>query len=118
MTAAPGALEAFRHADQRGHAGGASSLGLLLERRGELARALAAYRRADERGDGDGAFNLGALLADDGDLAGARAAYLRASQRADAETAQKARTQLVRLDYPTQSLRGLSVSRTSGDHAS
>ena len=51
----------------------ASSLGVLLEQRGDLAGAEAAYRRADERGDAVGAFNLAAMLAERNDTAEAEA---------------------------------------------
>ena len=50
------AEEALAQADEQGHPQAATRLGLLLESRGDVARATAAYRRADERGDADGAF--------------------------------------------------------------
>jgi tetratricopeptide (TPR) repeat protein len=72
---------AFRRADERGDAGGAYNLGVLLEQRGELQEAEAAYRRADERGDAKGASNLGVLLVQRGELQEAEAAYRRADER-------------------------------------
>lgn len=44
----------YRRADAGGDSGGADSLGLRLESRGDLEGALAAYRRADTRDDPDG----------------------------------------------------------------
>jgi peptidoglycan hydrolase-like protein with peptidoglycan-binding domain len=82
----PGAAErAHREADSRGDAAAASDLGVVLERRGDLAGAEAAYRRADERGSADGAFNLAGMLLERGDLDGAMAAYRRADERGEAE---------------------------------
>lgn len=79
-----GAERAFRYADERGDAIGASNLGVLLEHRGDLVGAEAAYGRADARGSADGAFNLAALLVDRGDTEAAIAAYRRADRRGDA----------------------------------
>jgi tetratricopeptide (TPR) repeat protein len=87
-----GARAALRRADDRGDAGGASNLGVLLERQGDLDGAIAAYRRADERGHAVGAFNLAQLLAARGDLAGAQAAYRRAAERGDPEMQKRALT--------------------------
>ena len=70
---------AFRRGDERGDGGAASALGILLERRGDLAGAEAAFRRGDERGDGAAAHNLGLLLERRGDLLGAEAAFQRAA---------------------------------------
>ncbi len=78
-----GAERAYRAADERGDAVGASNLGVLLENRGDLTGAEAAYRRADARGSADGAFNLGALLEQRGDLVNALVAYERADARGD-----------------------------------
>ena len=54
----PAAEEAYRAADQLGHAAAAVSLGVLLEERDDLDGAEQAFRRADERGDATGAFHL------------------------------------------------------------
>jgi peptidoglycan hydrolase-like protein with peptidoglycan-binding domain/TPR repeat protein len=82
-----GAERAYRYADERGDAIGASNLGVLLEHRGDLAGAEAAYRRADAKGNSDGAFNLAAMLVERGDTEGAMAAYRRADRRGDAAAA-------------------------------
>ena len=50
----PAAEEAYRAADQLGHAAAAVSLGVLLEERDDLDGAEQAFRRADERGDANG----------------------------------------------------------------
>jgi TPR repeat protein len=76
-----GAVAAYRRADKRGDADGAFHVGLLLQRRGDLAEAEEAYRRADERGHADGANLLGVVLAKRGDPEGAEAAYRRADER-------------------------------------
>jgi len=78
-----GAEAAYRRGDERGDGVAASVLGLLLERRGDLAGAEAAYRRGDERGDGSAANNLGGLPGRRGDLVGAEAAYRRGDERGD-----------------------------------
>ena len=77
----------YKSADQRGDAAAASNLGVVLERRGDLAGAEAAYRRADARGSADGAFNLAGLLLERGDVEGAMHAYHRADERGDAAAA-------------------------------
>lgn len=78
---------AYRSADLRGDAAAASNLGVILERRGDLAGAEAAYRRADARGSADGAFNLAGLLFERGDVEAAIDAYYRADARGDATAA-------------------------------
>jgi hypothetical protein len=45
---------AWRRADERGHPGGASKLGLLLKERGDLEGATAAWRRAADPPDQQG----------------------------------------------------------------
>lgn len=78
---------AYGGADQQGDPAHACNLGVLLERRGDLAGAEAAYRRADAWGSADGAFNLAGLLLERGDWEGAIAAYRRADERGDAAAA-------------------------------
>ncbi len=75
---------AARRADERGEAGGAYNLGVLLLQRGDLEGAEAAWRRADERGEAAGAYNLGVLLEQRGDLEGAEAAWRRIEGCGDA----------------------------------
>ena len=75
------AEEWFARADERGHAAAAVNLGVLLEKRGDTARAAAAYRRADERGDADGSFELAMLLAHRNRLTEAEEALARADER-------------------------------------
>lgn len=82
-----GAKEAFRRADERGHAAGAFELGALLAEEGDRAGAKDAFGRADERGHPSAAFDLGALLLQDGDDAGAEDAFRRADARGDAAAA-------------------------------
>jgi peptidoglycan hydrolase-like protein with peptidoglycan-binding domain/TPR repeat protein len=82
-----GAEDAFRRADERGHAGAAFELGFLLAEEGDDAGATEAMRRADERGHPGGAFNLGVLLAAEGDLAGAKRAFRRAAERGHPDAA-------------------------------
>ncbi len=82
-----GAERAYRAADERGDAVGASNLGVLLENRGDLAGAEAAYRRADARGSADGAFNLAGMLLERGDADEAIDAYRRADARGDTRAA-------------------------------
>lgn len=77
-------LAALQRSDAAGDPHGATNLGVLLEKRGDLKGALAAYKRADRRGDVNGSFNLGCLLAEMGDLVGAQAALQRADERGDA----------------------------------
>ena len=77
----------YRSADQRGDAVAASNLGVILERRGDLAGAEAAYRRADARGSAEGAFNLAGLLLERGDADAGMAALHRADLRGDAAAA-------------------------------
>jgi tetratricopeptide (TPR) repeat protein len=77
----PAAEEAYRAADQQGHAAAAVNLGVLLEERDDLEGAELAFRRADERGDATGAFHLAWLLQEGGDLDGAEDAYRRAELR-------------------------------------
>jgi hypothetical protein len=72
---------AYRRGDERGDGVAARNLGIMLERRGDLAGAEAAYRRGDERGDGVAAAALGILLERRWDLAGAEAAYRRGDER-------------------------------------
>ena len=105
------AEDAFRRADERGHARGALNLGAALERRAQASKdtsererlageAHAAYSRADERGDAAGAFKVGVLSerraqatedpSERERLAGeAHAAYARADERGDAAGAAK-----------------------------
>jgi TPR repeat protein len=45
-----GAEAAYRRADERGHAGAAFNLGVILANRGDVEEAEAAYRRAEARG--------------------------------------------------------------------
>jgi O-antigen/teichoic acid export membrane protein len=82
-----GAVEAYREADDLGHAAAACNLGVLLEQQDEVAGAQAAYARAERRGDANGAFNLGLLLQEQGDRAPAIAAFRRADQRGHAAAA-------------------------------
>jgi hypothetical protein len=77
----PAAEEAYRAADQLGHAAAAVNLGVLLEERDDLDGAEQAFRRADERGDATGAFHLAWMLQEGGDLSGAEQAYRRAEMR-------------------------------------
>jgi peptidoglycan hydrolase-like protein with peptidoglycan-binding domain/TPR repeat protein len=76
-----GAEDAFRRADERGHAEAAFELAFLLAEEGDEAGAREAVRRADERGHPSAAFNLGVLLAAEGDRAGAKDAFRRAAER-------------------------------------
>src|SRR5205085_1064080 len=71
----------YRRGDERGEAGAAFNLGVLLHRRGEFGEAVAAYERAERRGDPDAAFNLGVLLYEVGDVDGAEAAWRRCVER-------------------------------------
>ena len=75
------AEEAFRAADELGHATAAVRLGVLLEERDDFHGAEQAFRRADARGDAVGAFHLAWMLQEGGDLAGAEQAYRRAETR-------------------------------------
>lgn len=76
------ALEAFRRADECGHAAGAFNVGQLLSYfDGSEEEAAAAFRRADERGHPDAPLNVGFLLEQGDDFAGAEAAYRRAENR-------------------------------------
>ena len=77
----PAAEDAYRTADELGHAAAAMRLGVLLEERDDLAGAEQAFRRADERGDATGAFHLAWLLQENDDPAGAEQAYRRAELR-------------------------------------
>ncbi len=77
----PAAEQAYRTADELGHAIAAVNLGVLLEERDDVAGAEQAFRRADERGDATGAFHLAWLLQEGGDLVGAEQAYRRADLR-------------------------------------
>lgn len=76
-----GAEDAFRRADERGHAEAAFELAFLLAEEGDDEGAKEAVRRADERGHPSAAFNLGVLLAAEGDRAGAKDAFRRAAGR-------------------------------------
>ncbi len=82
-----GAEDAFRRADERGHAGAAFELGFLLAEEGDDAGATEAMRRADERGHPGGAFNLGVLLSAEGDRTGAKGAFRRAAERGHPDAA-------------------------------
>jgi peptidoglycan hydrolase-like protein with peptidoglycan-binding domain/TPR repeat protein len=88
-TEAHGPVEAAElvDAEDQDDAVAASNLGVLLERRGDLAGAEASYRQADARGSADGAFNLAGLLLERGDVEAAMAAYHRADERGDAMAA-------------------------------
>jgi hypothetical protein len=77
----PAAEQAYRIADELGHAPAALSLGVLLEENDDLVGAEQAFCRAYERGDATGAFHLAWLLQERGDVAGAEAAYRRAEER-------------------------------------
>jgi hypothetical protein len=52
----PAAQDAYRAADELGHAGAAVNLGVLVEERDDLAGAEQGFRRTDERGDATGPF--------------------------------------------------------------
>jgi len=78
------AIDAFRRADARGHAGAAFNLGVLLVTTGDLGGAEAAFARADERGDAGAACNLGVLLEHRDAETEARLAYGRADERGHA----------------------------------
>jgi Flp pilus assembly protein TadD len=80
-------MEAFRRADELGHAAAASNLGVLLEEHGDPAGAEAAYRRAAGRGDAVGAFNMGTLLVRQGKETDAMEAFLRADELGDSAAA-------------------------------
>lgn len=75
------AEEAFRAADDLGHATAAVRLGVLLEESDDFHGAEQAFRRADARGDAVGAFHLAWMLQEGGDLAAAEQAYRRAESR-------------------------------------
>lgn len=91
---------ALRRADENGEPAAATELGLLLERRGDLAGAESAYRRSDRRGDARGAFNLGRLLAARGDLPAAAVAYRRAEKGGEPAGATSLGTLLEQLGDP------------------
>jgi peptidoglycan hydrolase-like protein with peptidoglycan-binding domain/tetratricopeptide (TPR) repeat protein len=78
-----GAEDAFRRADERGHADAAFELGVLLAHQGDNKGAKEAFRRAEKRGHPDAAFDLGALLVQEGDRAGAEEAFRRAAEHGD-----------------------------------
>lgn len=69
---AQGAYEAFKRADQHGHAGAIREIGLALAASGDLETAVECYERAFERGDGRGASSLGTWCVSQGNLTDAR----------------------------------------------
>ena len=96
------AEDAFRRADERGHAAAANSLGILLKERGDLEGAEDAFRRADERGDAAATNNLGVILKERGDLERAENAFRRAEERDRAAARQAHEERWAPLRTPAQ----------------
>jgi TPR repeat protein len=109
------AMAAYRRADQLGHGGAVTNLGVLLAQQGDIAGARDCFRRAEQRGEARGAFNLAVLLEEQGDEMGAMAAYRRAEQLGDPTIADMSRAAAI--DVSSQIKRPSPIAvRNGGGH--